>query len=85
MIGGHREVVHHRQRLDLNGPVDSQFSVGVHAVIGDVRAEQIAVTEEVQFARGRANLRVRSHRIVELAVEVVTADCLQILGDLVGQ
>ena len=85
MLSGHREVVHHRQRLNLNGPVHGQLTIGVHAVIGDVWAEQIAVTEEVQFARGRADLRVSSHRIVELAVEVVTADGLQILGDLVGQ
>ena len=54
-------------------------------MIGDVRLEDVAVSEEVQFPGGRADLRVSGHRIVELAAEVVAADRLQIIGDLVRQ
>ena len=85
MSGRHREVVHHRHRGHLDGPVDGQCAVGVGPVIADVRLKEVAVAEEMQFPGGGTDLRMRRHRIVELAVEVVAADRLQIIGDLVGQ
>ena len=85
MPGGHREVVHHGQCLDIDRPADRQFSGGVHPVIADVRAEQVAVAEEVQLPGSRADLGMSRHGIVELAAEVIAADRLKILGDLVGQ
>ena len=83
--GRQREVVHHRQRRDVERAVDGQLAVGVGAVIGDVRREDVAVAEEVQLAGGRADLRVRGHRVGQLAAEVVGAQRFQIVGDLVGQ
>ena len=85
VLGGQREVVHHRQRRDVQRPVDGQLAVGVGAVIGDVRREDVAVAEEVQLAGRRADLRVRGHRVDQLAAEVVGAQRLQVVGDLVGQ
>ena len=85
VVFGEGEVVHHRQRLDLERPIDGQLTGGVGPVVGDVRLKDVAVSEEVQFSGGRADLRVGRHRVVELAAEVVAADRLQIVGDLVGQ
>ena len=85
VVRGEREVVHHRQRLDLDGPVDHQFPVGVRAVVGDVWFEQVAVTEEVEFAGRRADLGVGGHGVDQLAAEVVGADGLEVVGDLVWQ
>ena len=85
VLGRQREVVHHRQRRNVQRAVDRQLAVGVGAVIGDVRREDVAVAEEVQFAGRRADLRVRGHRVGQLAAEVVGAQRLQIVGDLVRQ
>ena len=85
VLGGQREVVHHGVRLDIQRPVDRQLAVGVGTVIRDVRLEDAAVSEEVQLAGRRADLRMRGHRIDQLAAEVVGAQRLQVVGDLVGQ
>ena len=76
MSGGHREVVHHREGLDIDGPVDGQLTVGIHPVVTDVRAEKVAIAEEMQLPGGRTNFGVGSHRIVEFPAEVVAADRL---------
>ncbi len=83
--GGECEVVHHRRSGHLDGPAEHQLAAGVGAVVGEVGGLQHAVAEEVQFAGGRAGLRVGGHRGVQPAAEVVRSLGVQVAGQLVGQ
>ena len=85
MLRGQGEIVHQGQRRHVDGAADRQLAVGVGTVIVHVRLEDVAATEEVQFAGRRADLRVRGHRIGQGATEVVDAQRLQVVADLVGQ
>ena len=85
MVGGQREVVHQRQRGDVDGAIDGQLAVGVRAVIDDMGFEDVAAPEEMHFTGSRADLRMRGHRIRQLAAEVVGAQRFQVIADFIGQ
>ena len=85
MFGGQREVVHQGQRGHVDGAIDRQPPVGIGAVIADMRFEDVAVAEEMQFTGVRADLRMRGHRVGQHAAEVVGAQRLQVIADFVGQ
>jgi hypothetical protein len=74
VLGGEGEVVHHRELADVDGLVDDEFAAGIRAMVGHVGWGETAVAEEVQFAGDRADLRMRRHRVLQPAVEVVWSD-----------
>src|SRR4029078_7486028 len=74
-----------RVSVSSQRPFVRRLPGGVGTVIRDVSLEDAAISEEVQLAGRRANLRMRGHRIDQLAAEVVGGQRLQVVGDLVGK
>jgi len=47
VLGAQREVVHHGQLGDIDAAVNDQFSQRIRAVVGDIRAGQAAILDEM--------------------------------------
>src|SRR5262245_9489727 len=79
---GDREVVHHRRARDVDVLAADELTRGVDDVVAQPRRAERVVPEEEHLAGDRVRLRVRGHRGVELAAEVVPAHGREIRAHL---